>query len=472
MVAACLRPLGEVAFEFAASGLEAIERLALASYDLVVLDLNMPDVGGIEVIEFIRSAGQAAGASDPRRDDPGRRCEQDACARGGGIGVSAQTIRARADPRRGPGPAGRQHRARDRNRRSPGVRRRVHRRVRAARRIGDRGPARDRASERRGELRAQDRARSVSRASHDEGPRRHDGRPADRRARARVRDGRARRRSRRAAGSARGRSSSASSRSVRDRRARARRRRQRPRSRRPPRRCSSELARVDATGGRGTRTGRSLASAWDASSARASARRSPPRSRGPAQGVHADVHAERARSARGHHDRNGARSTRQARRHREGRASRGAGVAGVARRPRVRPPRRSAPRSRRRSPRRSHCPIERVVAIAAAESPMPQILLPIDEVAPISTVGRSFVRVELARLDELQDQLSALVVSRFRLERQIASLAAAGVDVRALREIARRPGAPAPRPPARHPARPHGARRRGARAAVRCSCAR
>jgi len=55
MVAACLRPLGEVAFDFAASGLEAIERLALGSYELVVLDLNMPDVGGVEVIEFIRS---------------------------------------------------------------------------------------------------------------------------------------------------------------------------------------------------------------------------------------------------------------------------------------------------------------------------------------------------------------------------------------------------------------------------------
>ena len=55
MVAACLRPLGEVTFDFAASGLEAIERLALAAYNLVVLDLNMPDVGGIEVIEFIRS---------------------------------------------------------------------------------------------------------------------------------------------------------------------------------------------------------------------------------------------------------------------------------------------------------------------------------------------------------------------------------------------------------------------------------
>ena len=55
MVAACLRPLGAVAFEFAGSGLEAIERLALAAFDLMVLDLNMPDVGGLEVVEFVRS---------------------------------------------------------------------------------------------------------------------------------------------------------------------------------------------------------------------------------------------------------------------------------------------------------------------------------------------------------------------------------------------------------------------------------
>jgi two-component system chemotaxis response regulator CheY len=55
MVAACLRPLGNVTFEFAGTGLEAIERLALAAFDLVVLDLNMPDVGGQEVIEFVRA---------------------------------------------------------------------------------------------------------------------------------------------------------------------------------------------------------------------------------------------------------------------------------------------------------------------------------------------------------------------------------------------------------------------------------
>jgi len=51
-------------------------------------------------------------------------------------------------------------------------------------------------------------------------------------------------------------------------------------------------------------------------------------------------------------------------------------------------------------------------------------------------LGRALVRVELARLDELQDQLSLLIVSRFRLEREIAALAERAVDVRALREIA------------------------------------
>ncbi len=55
MVAACLRPMGSVTFEYAGSGLEAIERLSLSTYDLVVLDLNMPDVGGLEVIEFVRA---------------------------------------------------------------------------------------------------------------------------------------------------------------------------------------------------------------------------------------------------------------------------------------------------------------------------------------------------------------------------------------------------------------------------------
>jgi two-component system chemotaxis response regulator CheY len=54
MVIACLRAQDGLTFTHAASGLEALERLSLKHFDFVVLDLNMPDIGGYEVIEFIR----------------------------------------------------------------------------------------------------------------------------------------------------------------------------------------------------------------------------------------------------------------------------------------------------------------------------------------------------------------------------------------------------------------------------------
>lgn len=54
MIVACLRVLPASTFTHAASGLEAIERLSQRRSDLVVLDLNMPDIGGIEVLEFVR----------------------------------------------------------------------------------------------------------------------------------------------------------------------------------------------------------------------------------------------------------------------------------------------------------------------------------------------------------------------------------------------------------------------------------
>jgi two-component system chemotaxis response regulator CheY len=55
MVMASLRNAGGLAFQEAGNGLEAIERLALAPVDLMVLDLNMPDMHGLEVIQFVRS---------------------------------------------------------------------------------------------------------------------------------------------------------------------------------------------------------------------------------------------------------------------------------------------------------------------------------------------------------------------------------------------------------------------------------
>jgi two-component system chemotaxis sensor kinase CheA len=48
---------------------------------------------------------------------------------------------------------------------------------------------------------------------------------------------------------------------------------------------------------------------------------------------------------------------------------------------------------------------------------------------------RGVVRVDVTRLDEAMDRLSALVVSRFRLVREVTALAAKGVDVRGLRAL-------------------------------------
>jgi two-component system chemotaxis response regulator CheY len=54
MVRASLVSIPEAAFSEAGTGLEAIEHLALGPIDLMILDLNMPDMHGIEVLEFLR----------------------------------------------------------------------------------------------------------------------------------------------------------------------------------------------------------------------------------------------------------------------------------------------------------------------------------------------------------------------------------------------------------------------------------
>jgi two-component system, chemotaxis family, chemotaxis protein CheY len=54
MVRASLRGLDGVEFAEAGNGLEAIEHLALGPIGLIILDLNMPDMHGVDVLKFVR----------------------------------------------------------------------------------------------------------------------------------------------------------------------------------------------------------------------------------------------------------------------------------------------------------------------------------------------------------------------------------------------------------------------------------
>ncbi len=55
MVKASLHALPGVIFSEAATGLEALEQLAVEPVSMLILDLNMPDMHGIEVLNFIRT---------------------------------------------------------------------------------------------------------------------------------------------------------------------------------------------------------------------------------------------------------------------------------------------------------------------------------------------------------------------------------------------------------------------------------
>lgn len=55
MVITALRALKDVKFQEASNGLEAIEYLVIAPVDLMILDLNMPEMHGLEVLQFVRA---------------------------------------------------------------------------------------------------------------------------------------------------------------------------------------------------------------------------------------------------------------------------------------------------------------------------------------------------------------------------------------------------------------------------------
>jgi two-component system chemotaxis response regulator CheY len=84
MVRASLQTLERPEFTEAATGLEAIEQLAIARFQLIILDLNMPDVHGVDVLKFVRRQQHYATLPiivlTTRGDDASRRTAEQAGA--------------------------------------------------------------------------------------------------------------------------------------------------------------------------------------------------------------------------------------------------------------------------------------------------------------------------------------------------------------------------------------------------------
>lgn len=59
MVRSALAGIGDVEFAEAGSGLEALETLAVQPVRMMVLDLNMPDMHGLDVLRFVRGHQQS-----------------------------------------------------------------------------------------------------------------------------------------------------------------------------------------------------------------------------------------------------------------------------------------------------------------------------------------------------------------------------------------------------------------------------
>jgi two-component system chemotaxis sensor kinase CheA len=80
-------------------------------------------------------------------------------------------------------------------------------------------------------------------------------------------------------------------------------------------------------------------------------------------------------------------------------------------------------------------PKEEVLAVAVQSAPQPAPAFGDEDEIPAEAVQRRTIRVEVGRLDDALERLSALVVTRFRLSRALAALGARGADTREVAEI-------------------------------------
>jgi len=94
MVRASLRPMESFDFVEATNGLEAIEQVALGPVALMVLDLNMPGMHGVDVLKFLRNHPRSRAVPvvvlTTRGDEPSRDAAMASSARGSGCMPAAR----------------------------------------------------------------------------------------------------------------------------------------------------------------------------------------------------------------------------------------------------------------------------------------------------------------------------------------------------------------------------------------------
>lgn len=55
MIATIIEEMGDFVITEAASGFEALKMLPTRSFDLIVTDINMPDINGLEIVNFVKN---------------------------------------------------------------------------------------------------------------------------------------------------------------------------------------------------------------------------------------------------------------------------------------------------------------------------------------------------------------------------------------------------------------------------------
>ena len=58
LISTAVRTLGEIEYEEAKDGFEAIQKLAAKSFDLLFVDINMPNINGLELIDYCKQSEQ------------------------------------------------------------------------------------------------------------------------------------------------------------------------------------------------------------------------------------------------------------------------------------------------------------------------------------------------------------------------------------------------------------------------------